>query len=125
VEYPGQPGSADRRDSDDRVTPISIAAARGDDKGTEDGGSRPNRIQPSDRAARQLLVGTAARQDGDFCAFVVVLGSRLRSEAADQDAAAAIAGYREILSAARQFENAPPAVVKDRRRRTPPCDGLN
>src|SRR6266404_3619094 len=80
-----------------------------------------SRIQPSDRAARQLLVGAAARQDGDFGAFVVVLSSRLRREAADHDAAAAIAGYREILSAARQFENAPAAVLKNRRRRTPPC----
>src|SRR5205085_6181083 len=93
------------------------------DEGAEDGGVRPTRIQPSDRAARQLLVGAAARQDGDFGSFMMVLGSRLRIEPPDHDAAAAIAGYREILSAARQFENAPAAIVKNRRRRTPSGGG--
>ena len=82
-------------------------------EGAEDGSAWSDRIQPSDGAARQLLVGAAARQDGDFGALVVVLGSRLRSKAPDHDAAAAIAGYREVLSAARQFENTPAAVVKE------------
>ena len=72
---------------------------------------------------RASFSGAAARQDGDFGAFVVVLGSRLGSEAADHDTAAAIARYCEILSAARQFEDAPAAIVKNRRRRTPPCGG--
>src|SRR5260370_26785958 len=123
VEQPGEPGPADRRNFDDRVAPISVAASRGDDEGAEDRGSRPTRIQPGDRAACQLLVGAAARQDGDFGAFVVVLGSRLRSEAADYDAAAAIARYREKLSAARQFEDTPAAIMQNRRRRTPPPEG--
>ena len=76
VDQPREPGAADRRDLDDRVAPIAVTAARGDDEGAEDRGSRPARIEPGDRAAREPLVGGAARQDGDLGAVMMVIGSR-------------------------------------------------
>jgi hypothetical protein len=78
---------------------------------------RPVRVEPCDRAPGQLLVAAAPRQDGDFGAFVVVFGRRLRDEATDHNAATAIGRNRQILATARNFENPPAAVVKNRSRR--------
>ena len=44
----------------------------------------------------------------------------LRVEAADDDAATAIIGKGEKLPGARQFEDAPTAMLEDCLRRTPP-----
>ncbi len=115
VNQPNEPGAADRGDFDDGIAPEMIASAGGDNESAEDGGARAAGIQPADRAARQRLVAGATRQDRDLGALVVVLTDGPRIETPDYEAIAAIIGDGEKPPGARQFENAPAAVVKNRR----------
>lgn len=84
-----------------------ITPAKGDDESAKDRVWRPVGVEPADRAARQPFVGTAAGQDRDFGAVMMVLAIGLWIEAADLDAAAAVAGKRQELPGGRNLQNAP------------------
>src|SRR5215469_18159072 len=64
VDQSCEPCPANRCDLDDRIAPVPITSRHSDDKRSENGGPRPVRVQPSNRAPCQLIIRAAPRQDG-------------------------------------------------------------